>query len=349
LTSNDWFLTLDDMTLIRGTSLQGFTELVRELGTDPLPLLAAAHLSPDAIGDHDTFIGYRNVVVVLETAASVTGVGDLGRRLADRQGLEILGPVGVAARTAATVGDALQAVEQFMAVYSPAIAVSVRVPERERLASFSWRLVVDRPPPHRQAAELALGVALRVFRLLAGDDFRPTTLQLQHQPLTDAASYRRWAGCRVDFGADDYGFRFRPSVLARRLDADSAVHAVVRDYLDTIATGTGSGSGATDDVVRLVRRMLPTGGLSLELVAEQLAQHPRTLQRHLAAQGTTFAELVDGVRRDEAERCLRDTDLPLGQLSGMLGFSEQSVLSRACRRWFGAAPREVRRSSRSTG
>ncbi|HWJ08540.1 MAG TPA: helix-turn-helix domain-containing protein, partial [Nocardioides sp.] len=182
---------------------------------------------------------------------------------------------------------------------------------------------------------------LQVFQLLAGPDFRPTSVQLRHPVLTPAEDYLRDFGCRVAPGAECYGFRFRAEVLGRRVDSDSAVHAVVRDYLDTIAVR--SGADTTDAVARLVRRMLPTGGLSLELVAEQLAQHPRTLQRQLAAQGATFAGVVDAVRREEAERYLRDTDMPFGQLSGNLGFSEQSVLSRACRRWFGKSPREVRR------
>ena len=52
---------------------------------------------------------------------------------------------------------------------------------------------------------------------------------------------------------------------------------------------------------------------------------------------------------EEAERYLRDTDMPLGQLSGALGFSEQSALSRACRRWFSASPSELRRASRGSG
>lgn len=345
MTARDSFLTLCDMTLIRGTSLRGFTTLATELGADPVALLAAVHLTPAVVGDHDSFISYRSVTALLESTAAVTGRGDFGRRLGARQGLEILGPLGVAARTAPTVGAALQAIEQFMGFYSPAIAVTVHPPGRDGLAQFEWRLVERRPPVHRQAAELALGVSLQVFRLLAGRDFRPTSVQLRHPLLTPEADYRRDLGCRVDAGDDRYGFRFRAEVLERRLDADHAVHAVVRDYLDTIAVRTGGGT--TDAVVRLVRRILPTGGLGLELVAEQLAQHPRTLQRHLAARGTTFAEIVDGVRRDEAERYLRDTDMPFGQLSGNLGFSEQSVLSRACQRWFGMSPREVRRSSRA--
>src|SRR6185369_16389823 len=56
LTPGDTFLTLEDMSLIRGTSLQGFRELVSELGVDPDPLLAAAGIDSAAAGDPESFI-----------------------------------------------------------------------------------------------------------------------------------------------------------------------------------------------------------------------------------------------------------------------------------------------------
>ncbi|WP_408898227.1 AraC family transcriptional regulator ligand-binding domain-containing protein [Nocardioides sp. R1-1] len=333
------------MSLIRGTSLQGLTELVEELGGELQPLLDLAHLPAAAVGDHDSFVSYRSVVTVLEAAAAATGADDFGRRLATRQGLEILGPLGVAARTAETVGAALQSIEQYMTVYSPAIAVTVDAPPTHRLAQLRWRIVVRRPPPHRQSAELALGVALRVFRLLAGADFAPRSVQLRHQPLGDAAAYRAYFGCPVEFAAEGYGFRFPADVLRRPLAHDGDVHAVVEQYLSRIAVPTASATA--DTVAELIRHMLPTGGLDLDLVARQLAVHRRTLQRQLAEQGTSFAALVDQVRRDEAERCLRETDMPLGQLAGLLGLSEQSALTRASRRWFGAPPRQVRHAARA--
>lgn len=334
------------MSLIRGTALQGFTGLVDDLDGDPRALLEQAHLNPMAIGDHDSFISYRSVIHVLELAAAATGAGDFGRRLAMRQGLEILGPLGVAARTAATVGDALGAIERYLAVYSPALAVSVGAVPGQRLATFTWQVVADRPPPHRQAAELGLGVSVRVFQLLAGPEFRPAAVQLRHQPLAEASDYEHYFDCRAEFSTPTYGFRFDQGVLVRRLAADSAVHDVVKDYLDTIAVPAEAST--VDAVARMIRRMLPTGGLDLDLVAGQLAQHRRTLQRQLASQGTSFATLLDQVRRDDAERYLRETDMPLVQMAGMLGFSEQSALTRACHRWFGASPKAVRKSLRAT-
>ena len=334
------------MSLVRGTALQGFVELVNELGSDPAPVLRRAHLSADAVGDHDSFVSYRSVLAVLEDAARTTRAGDFGRRLATRQGLEILGPVGVAARTAPTVGAALASIEQYMSFYSPALAVVVEPGPEPSLAQLEWRLLAERPPAHGQAAELALGVACRVFELLAGPDFLPTAVQVKHAALTDERDYVRYYGCPVEFSAERYGFRFSSAILVRALGVDSAVHDVVRDYLGAIAVP--SESTAVDAVTALVRRMLPTGGLDLDLISDQLAQHRRTLQRQLAAEGATFGDLVDRERRAEVERLLRDTDMPLGQLSGTVGFSEQSVLSRACRRWFGASPTQLRRTLRSS-
>lgn len=332
-----------DMSLIRGTSLLGFVELANELGGDPGELLERAHLARETVGDPDTFVSYRSVVAVLEAAARATGAGDFGRRLGSRQGIEILGPLGVAARTAPTVGEALRAIENYMTVYSPALAIGIQPGPGESTATFEWRILATRPPVHRQAAELALGVTCRVFRLLAGEDFLPSAVQLRHEPLVERSDYVAYFGCPVQFSAPRYGFQFPAGILGRPLKSDSAVHAVVQDYLDTIVVPTASTT--VDAVVKLIRRTLPTGTLDLDLVAAQLAQHRRTLQRQLAAQGTSFAELVDDVRRDEAERYLRDTDMPLGQLAGLLGLSEQSVLTRACRRWFGATPSQVRRDA----
>lgn len=331
------------MVFIRGTALQGFVELSRELGWNPSDLLREAHIPIDSVGNQDAFINLRGAVAVLENAAAQTGVWDFGRQLARRQGIDILGPVGVAARTAPTAGAAMQAIEQYMSVYSPGLLTTVQAEPGERLARLDWRLSLDRAPPHAQSAELGLGVAVRVLALLAGEDFSPVVVNFRHQALSSSEDYARYFGCPVRFEQTSTELVFSRSFLSRPLGADSGVHDVVREYLASIAVPVDV--HATEPVRLLIRRMLPTGGLTLELVAAHLALHPRTLQRQLTAQGTSFAGLVDEVRREEAERYLRETDVPLGQLAGILGYSEQSVLSRSCQRWFGTSASAVRSRS----
>jgi AraC-like DNA-binding protein len=62
----------------------------------------------------------------------------------------------------------------------------------------------------------------------------------------------------------------------------------------------------------------------------------------LAAEGTTFGQILDDVRREAAHRHLTTTDLPAGQVAAMLGVAEQSALCHALRRWYGTSPRALR-------
>lgn len=108
-------------------------------------------------------------------------------------------------------------------------------------------------------------------------------------------------------------------------------------------------TGMSAPVRELVQQLLPTGAATLEVVAAQFVMHPKTLQRRLAQEGTTFKALSDNVRQETAERLLRDTDLTMSHLTRQLGYAEQSVLTRASHRWFGRGPLEHRKALRTPG
>ncbi|AXE90474.1 helix-turn-helix transcriptional regulator [Streptomyces sp. Go-475] len=92
---------------------------------------------------------------------------------------------------------------------------------------------------------------------------------------------------------------------------------------------------------------LGTGSTELVTVARVLAVHPRTLQRQLAAEGESYASLLDSVRRARARLYLTTTDMPFAQISNLVGFSEQAVLTRCARRWWGRTPSALRREARA--
>ena len=106
----------------------------------------------------------------------------------------------------------------------------------------------------------------------------------------------------------------------------------------------------TEPLVRvMVDRTLPVAPVSIQATARTLAVHPRTLQRRLRAEGTSFAAIVDEVRRRNAHRYLTGTDLPLTRISTLLGFAEQATFTRSCRRWWVTTPTAVRRGRPGDG
>ena len=332
------------MSVVRGTALSNYSSLVTELGGDPAGLLRAAGIRDRDAGNYDAFISYRAAIQAIESAAQTTGTPDFGRLLAQRQGIEILGPVGVAARTAATVADALRIFGTYMAAYSPAITIRVLPLADPQRSLLAVEFLLDSPPPHPQTTELSLGVSLRVFRLLMGADYTPLKVHLPHDPLTPKADYVRYFGCTPEFASRAAGFTVRTADLGRPLHRDDVAHRAVVDYLNGI---TPRGAGIVESVRTIVRQLLPTGAATLEVVADQFSLHPKTLQRRLAEEDTTFAALVDQVRKDAAERYLRNTAISLTHLARELGYAEQSVLTRSCKRWFGAGPAAYRNRTRT--
>lgn len=338
-------MTFADMALIRGTCLSGYPELVAELGGDPSRLLADAGLHLRDIGRNDVFISYLGVIAAVESAAVATGTADFGQRLAARQGIEILGPVGSAAKTSATVGDAFAIFGTYISAYSPAIRTTLSALPGSTQFRFEFRIVLDKVLAHPQVTELSLGVALEVCRFLVGRDYAPARVHIPHAPLRPRAEYAAYFGSVPCFNDSLTGFTIEAATLSRPLQRDDVTHRALLDYLrGVVATAEPGLAGGVRD---LVRQLLPTGAVTLDVIAAQFTLHPKALQRRLALEGHTYGSLVDDVRKESAERYLRETELSLTHLARELGYSEQSVLTRSCHRWFNDSPANIRRRARA--
>lgn len=332
------------MTLIRGTSLTAFRELVAERGGDPDALLAEVGIPIGAIGDYGTFIDFAAVLVVIDRAAHVTGSTDFGRELASRQGIEVLGSVGAAARSAPTVATALSTIERYLRAYSPVLEVEVVV-DGDRARLQLRRLIEGSMLAFPHAGETGAGLSLAVLRHLIGPDWSPLRVELAHTALGPLADYEAYFGCGVDFLRPRTAFQFEAAVLDQPVSTDVETHQAMVSYLQSIAPYTPQ--GVQPVVEALVRRLLPSGRTELAVVADELGMHPRTLQRRLDEEGVTFAEVVQHVRMRTAEQYLRDSDMSLRHLATELGYLEQSTFTRACHRWFGMSPLAYRRSLRT--
>lgn len=89
---------------------------------------------------------------------------------------------------------------------------------------------------------------------------------------------------------------------------------------------------------------LPSGSGSMEAAASRLVLSKRTLQRRLEAEGTSYQLLLRQTREALARHYLRETALPVAEISFLLGFDEPNSLHRAFRLWTGITPDAFRRS-----
>ena len=97
------------------------------------------------------------------------------------------------------------------------------------------------------------------------------------------------------------------------------------------------------DVVKAIEYKIGYAVFSMQDIAKELNMTPRTLQRRLKDEGTSYAQLRDSVRCRFAEEYLRDPTMDMATIAASLGFSEPANFYAAFKRWLGMSPGEYRK------
>jgi AraC-like DNA-binding protein len=322
--------------------LQRFPELVAELGGDPDAFMKYAGLEPAVLHRYASRLSYRSMIGLLEYAAIRLHRPDFGMRLAALQGgWKVFGPIGVVMRNSNTFGDALRYVMKHIHAHIPAASVWIE-PERTGQKIFAgFDILLDHLPHRSQAIEQVMLLGHLNALEITNGRVRAREVHFRHRPVSPLSTYRDYFGCEVRFDRPAAGVLFTQDDLnAPIADPETEHYEMAAFFIDSKFPVAVTPLHAR--VRGSIMRHLGVSECSIERIAEELCVHPRTLHRHLKWEGKSFEDIKDEVRRDAAQYYLERTDVPLTRISEKLGYSETSVLSRSCLRWFGSSPSELR-------
>ena len=82
---------------------------------------------------------------------------------------------------------------------------------------------------------------------------------------------------------------------------------------------------------------------ALETIADVLHMTPRTVQRKLQEEDTSFRIVCDTVKAEIARTLLTNLQLPISEIAFKLGYGEVSSFHRAFKQWVGVTPAEYRK------
>ncbi|RYE79511.1 MAG: AraC family transcriptional regulator, partial [Myxococcales bacterium] len=153
-------------------------------------------------------------------------------------------------------------------------------------------------------------------------------------------------GTMVDYSADETVLAYDGSVLDSPMpQANEHAAAMALEQCQELLQRRLARAGLSGQVRDLLIAQL-TEPPSSDEVAARLHLSPRTFQRRLAKDGTSFRALLDEVREQLAEELLLTGDLPVAEVAPRLGYVEVTSFSQAFRRWKGVGPREWRNQIR---
>jgi AraC-like DNA-binding protein len=307
-------------------------------------MLRAEGVEPSLVDEPEARLPHAIMIGVWEAAGRLTGDQDLALHAAEAIRPGDFGAIEYLARTSPTLGAGLARLARYYAVLNDGAEVVVEA-QRDR-AVWSHRLSYPGGLP-RQVPEYVIGCLLVVLRHATGVDWTPLEVRFPHQEPADTSAHRRLFRAPLRFGCERSELVIaRSSFDAPLLGADPALQTLVEAQVAGLLGSLSPAEATTDTVRRLLAQELCDGEPTLERLAARLHMSARTLHRRLENEGTTFRCIVTDVRRELAERHLRERQLGVGEIAFLLGFSEPSAFHRAFKRWTGRPPRAYRQAIR---
>ncbi|MGQ0464369.1 MAG: AraC family transcriptional regulator [Sporichthyaceae bacterium] len=334
---------------IRASVLRGLPELIDDLGGSGEEFLARYGIDQGRVARNDAYVSLRTTEQLLEDAAREFRAPNFGLRMASQQDLHMLGPLAIAMENARTIGESLECANRFMVVLSPALSLAVLPDPLEQPAVLAVRHASTTGTASPQAIDYGLGINHRILTLLNGGiPYGLRSVQLPHPRLAPAVVYRDYFGADVEFDCPQAALRVpRQLVDVEISGGNDLLRDIAMDFLE--AHFSRRDVPVADLVYLILQGQLGPHRPDLAKVARLLNLHPRSLQRLLAGEGLGFKDLVDRARREQTLNLITTTGLSFSQIAVQVGLREQSSLTRAVRRWFGASPSELRGSAGATG
>lgn len=190
--------------------------------------------------------------------------------------------------------------------------------------------------------ELLLRIFWRLFAWLAGGRLPAERFDFAFEAPPYAGSYGKIFPAPLQFRQRQSALWIRADLLQQPVRRDkAAVHAFLAEARSNVIVPRREDS-ISERVRSHLHRSQPAWP-DLAATADALHMAASTLQRRLAADGTSFQALKDRLRRDLAIVRLNTSAVPLAALADELGFADSAAFQRAFKSWTGSAPGAYRR------
>lgn len=320
--------------------VKGMVEFFCGVGLDPQSLFDEAGLLFEELSNSEARFESEKISMLWEIAAQRSGNPHLGLAL-DRVAKP--GGFDVVLHVTMSCPDLLTGLQR-MVYYIHIISSAADMQISEDAQGCYLTVNIDGGGAHvpKERFDFLMLMIVNLCRWLTGRDLALLSVDLKHSRPANLLPYLSAFKCPCYFNAPQYRLYFAHADLKLPLITSNPLLVELHERFATERLYRLENSRTSYQARELILTCLPEGEPSRGEVAKALCMSERTLHRRLQDEGTSFVQLVDDIRREQASRYLGQPDMPLIRISDLLGFANQSTFFRACRRWFDSSPAKYR-------
>ncbi|MFK7924376.1 MAG: helix-turn-helix domain-containing protein, partial [Bacteroidia bacterium] len=242
--------------------------------------------------------------------------------------------------------EAIQNSSQYFNLISNVLQVSLQEDGNQCRLLFTQdkEIIEAHPEVCQHLLYSSMVFAWQELSFLLGRTYQPWSVHFTASAEHQNEAERIFA-CPLYFESLENVISFDTSILAQKI--------IFSDYqlmltLEQVACQRLTDLGAhnqlwQDKIKQMIYAMLGPQIPSIESLAHNLAISPRSLQRKLKAEGSSYAQLTLEIKKDLALVYLQK-DLNINEVSFLMGYTEASSFINAFKRWFGQSPLRYRKA-----
>jgi AraC-like DNA-binding protein len=337
---------------IKGTFVLGFREFVERSNGNAEALLEEVGIPVSLLEDPDQLVSYPAFVAMVELAAKQMNMPSffLEWSLSLDPHFSALGPITLLAQFTRTYGEWLHLALKYWALHTNGCNISLIEDYADGLSCARFINDPDIMFPARQIAEGTLANMVILSRaILQLPNEKPQVVRFQHLKPADITVHEQVFGCPLEFDAPHSELIFKKSHMDLPVSGNlTMLKPALAVYMKhRIRQMPVHDQSATRNTMIAIASTLGSTKCNINFLADSLGINVKKMQRLLAAEDTTFAEVLDKVRENTARRMLVESNAPIAAIAGLLDYSSGAAFTLAFSRWAGVPPLAYRKRERS--
>jgi len=313
---------------------------LRQQGFDNETILQGTRLQWEQLLGGNRYLSLEQLARLLRRATELTRTPWLGLDIGGITSVSAHGALGYAIVSAPNLRVVLHTLARFTRLRFQ--LVNVVISETDEHFTVSMEELAELGDVREFIHSALLVTYLQLVDTVTSQRLRNIQIELPISRPQWADVYQQRCGCPVMFDAPAFRLQMPVSVLDTPcLTADAGTFRTALRDCENQLRQLDNGGALSQQVSNCLLNS-SDGYPGLDEVASRLAMSRRTLIRRLKIEGTSYQELLDGVRQELAAWYLLETTVAVEQIAERLGYQDTSNFSRTFRRWFGMTPHAMR-------
>lgn len=328
--------------------VRALLEVAVTRGADRRALLAEAEIDAGDLEDDDARVPLDCFRALIRAGQRLSGDPALALHYGEAIDLSEVSLVGLIGQASATMLDAFRQLQRYSRLNTDLDTGGRERFELVQRGADVWlvdnRVDADGFFEHSEIAFAQMVTGCRAF----GVDPFAHEARFTHPDPGYRDEYERILRAPVAFGCAENAMRLEQRFLHHPIAVQPRyVFGILSEHADALLRKLDQAGTVRGRVESLLMPALHTGAADIEAVARQMGVGRQTLYRRLKAEGCTFRDVLDALRRRLAMDYIEAGKVSVHEAAYLVGFSDPAAFSRAFKRWTGTSPRDFRMAAAS--